>query len=24
MKLAVECTWAEYVKHTGPSTSNRK
>jgi hypothetical protein len=24
MRLAVECTWAEYVKHTGPSTSNRK
>ena len=24
MKLAVECTWSEYVKHTGPSTSNRK
>lgn len=23
MKLAVECTWSEYVKHTGPSTSNR-
>ena len=24
MKLAVECTWSEYVKQTGPSTSNRK
>ncbi|WP_314455819.1 hypothetical protein [uncultured Microbacterium sp.] len=24
MRLAVECTWAEYVKHRGPSTSNRK
>ena len=24
MKLAVECTWPEYVKQTGPSTSNRK
>ncbi|MFS0735343.1 hypothetical protein ABC304_04160 [Microbacterium sp. 1P10UB] len=23
MRLAVECTWAEYVKHRGPSTSNR-
>jgi len=23
MKLAVECTWSEYVKHVGPSTSNR-
>ena len=22
-RLAVECTWAEYVKHRGPSTSNR-
>lgn len=24
MKLAVECTWSEYLKYTGPSTSNRK
>ncbi|WP_141677803.1 hypothetical protein [Microbacterium oleivorans] len=24
MRLAVECTWAEYIKHTGPSTSNRR
>ena len=24
MKLVVECTWPEDVKHTGPSTSNRK
>lgn len=24
MRLAVECTWAEYVKATGPSTSNRR
>lgn len=21
-RLAVECTWAEYIKHTGPSASN--
>ncbi|WP_268774157.1 hypothetical protein [Microbacterium sp. Leaf151] len=24
MKLAVQCTWSEYIRHTGPSTSNRK
>ncbi len=24
MRLAVECTWSEYVKHVGPSRSNRK
>ena len=24
MRLAVECTWAEYVKATGPSTSDRR
>ncbi|MFG6278581.1 hypothetical protein [Microbacterium sp. S16(2024)] len=24
MRLAVECTWSEYIKHTGPSTSNRR
>ncbi|WP_148286374.1 hypothetical protein [Microbacterium sp. B19] len=24
MKLAVECTWSEYVRQTGPSRSNRK
>lgn len=24
MKLAVECTWSEYIRHAGRSTSNRK
>lgn len=24
MRLAVEFTWWEYIKHTGPSTSNRR
>lgn len=24
MRLAVECTWSEYVRATGPSTSNRR
>lgn len=24
MRLAVECTWSEYIRHTGPSSSNRK
>lgn len=24
MRLAVECTWSEYIRHTGPSTSNRR
>lgn len=24
MRLTVECTWSEYVKATGPSTSNRR
>lgn len=24
MRPAVECTWSEYVRATGPSTSNRK
>ena len=24
MRLAVECTWSEYVKQTGPPTSNRR
>lgn len=23
MRLAAECTWSEYIKATGPSTSNR-
>ncbi|MET2012996.1 hypothetical protein ABXJ56_15745 [Microbacterium chocolatum] len=23
MRLAVECTWSEYVRLTGPSASNR-
>lgn len=24
MRLAAECTWHEYIKATGPSTSNRR
>lgn len=24
MRLAVECTWSEYIRHTGPSPSNRR
>lgn len=24
MLLACECTWAEYIQATGPSTSNRR
>lgn len=24
MRLAVECTWSEYVRATGPPTSNRR
>jgi len=24
MRLAAECTWSEYIKATGPSTSNRR
>lgn len=24
MRLAVEFTWWEYIKHTGPPTSNRR
>jgi hypothetical protein len=24
MRLAVECTWSEYVKHAGPPSSNRR
>lgn len=24
MRLAVECTWSEYVRYTGPPTSNRR
>ncbi|MDI9891705.1 hypothetical protein [Microbacterium sp. IEGM 1404] len=24
MRLAVECAWSEYVRATGPSTSNRR
>lgn len=24
MRLACECTWSEYIRATGPSTSNRR
>lgn len=24
MQLAAECTWSEYVRATGPPTSNRR
>lgn len=24
IQLAVECTWSEYVRYVGPSTSNRR
>lgn len=24
MRLAAECTWSEYIRWTGPSTSNRR
>lgn len=24
LRLAAECTWSEYIRATGPSTSNRR